>query len=228
MIDYNIVEKEVFEILKHDKSGHSTEHVFSVVNHAKKILAKIDNVENINKDVVLLSCLLHECDDYKIFGHEYSQKLINTNKILDKLDISETLKNEILDIMDNMGYSKYLKGVRPKSIEGQIVSDADMLELGSTAIVRTLNFGFSRNRPVFDVDQLPQKELQIDKYQAKEEHSINHFFDKILLIKDIMFTEPAKEIAEKRQKVLVDFLDDFFEYNYQDCSKWQELLQKYK
>lgn len=226
MLDYNFIEKEVDKILGKDSTGHSTEHVLTVVNNARKILNNID--KPVNEDIVLLACYLHDVDDYKLVGHEQAKNLTNTNNILNKLDISESEKTQVINIVENMGYSKTLKGIRPKTIEGMIVSDADMLDGGANGIVRCLEYGFSKNRKVFDVNILPEIDIDIDTYQTIETPSINHFFEKLLLIKDLMMTDHGKQMAQKRHNIMVSFLQNFFEERPEDCSEWFKLLEKYK
>lgn len=226
MIDYKFVESQVDKILGKDSSGHSTEHVLTVVNNAKQIL---DNLtEECNADIVLLSCYLHDVDDYKLVGEEQAETLANTRNILSMLDISQDDKSKVIQIIENMGYSKLLKGIRPTTIEGMVVSDADMLDGGANGVIRCLEFGFSKSRKVFDVNIMPVLEMDAATYRTIESPSINHFFEKLLLIKDVMMTSHGKKMAQKRHDIMIQFLENFFEERHEDCSQWLELLNKYK
>lgn len=227
MVNYNIVYAEVEKILGGDKSGHSMEHILTVVNNAKLIMSKID--EKFNEDIVLLACYLHDVDDYKLVGKEAADKLENTHSIINKLDISEEIKQEIIYIMKNMGYSKSLEGIRPKTIEGMIVSDADMLDaIGSAGLVRTIQYNTKKGNGIFKHDYLPNKEIDAEKYKNSAEPAVNHFFEKLLLIKNMMMTKPGQDLAQKRHNILYLFLENLFEENHEDCSEWQELLTQYK
>lgn len=226
MIDYNLVEQEVIKILGEDKSGHGMDHVLTVVKNARKIMKNLK--EPFNEEVVLLSCYLHDVDDYKLVGQEQAEKLTNTHNILDKLCVSTEIKEQILHIMENMGYSKYIAGIRPKTVEGMIVSDADMLDLGANGVVRCLEYGFKCGREVFNVNRLPNSELDVETYKTADTPSINHFFEKLLLIKGLMMTKPGEQMAQKRHNALVNFLENFFEERYEDCSEWVKLLEQYK
>lgn len=226
MIDYNLAEQEVRKILGSDKSGHGMDHILTVIKNAKKIMSSLN--EDFNEEIVLLACYLHDVDDYKIVGQEQADNLTNTNNILNKLSINDEMKQKIIHIMENMGYSKYISGVRPKTIEGMIVSDADMLDLGANGIVRCLEYGFKCGRDIFNVNRLPLKDLDIETYKTADTPSINHFFEKLLLIKDLMMTIPGKEMAEKRHLIMVSFLENFFEERYENCSEWIKLLEEYK
>lgn len=227
MVNYNIVYEEVEKILGNDKSGHSIEHILTVVNNAKLIMSKIN--EEFNKDIVLLSCYLHDVDDYKLVGQEQADKLTNTNNILNKLDISDDIKQKIIYIMQNMGYSKSLEGIRPKTIEGMIVSDADMLDaIGAAGLVRTIQYNTKKGNAIFKHGYLPSKQIDVEKYKNSAEPAVNHFFEKLLLIKNMMMTKPGLQLAKKRHNILYLFLENLFEENHEDCSAWQELLKQYK
>ena len=227
MIDYKYIKEEVTKVLGGDNSGHSMEHIFKVLKNADIILESIDN-SLVDKDVVKITCYLHDVDDYKIVGHEKAKTLANTHHVLNNIDVTQEQKEKIIHIIENMGYSKYLDGIRPTSLEGKVVSDADMLDLGANGIIRTLESGFVKGRPVFDVDNLPAVHESTVEYQKAQMPSINHFFEKVLLIKDIMFTEKGTELALKRHRIMYDFLENFFEERHEDCSAWLELLKEHK
>ena len=104
--------------------GHGFDHVERVrvlaMRFAKQQCADLEAVE--------LAALLHDVDDYKLFGQKYAEELINANAILDRYDIGLETKVAVLDVIATMGYSKHLEGIRPSTLEGQIVSDADMCD----------------------------------------------------------------------------------------------------
>ena len=132
------VKKEVQNILSKDRTAHGYYHAMKVCNMA------VDFAKNTDADleVVRLAALLHDVDDYKFFGKEYSEGLLNAKMIMNKVGVSKQKQDLVCDILSNMGYSKLLEGYRPTTIEGQLVSDADMLESnGANAIVKTLTFG---------------------------------------------------------------------------------------
>ena len=132
-----IVKELVYEILKNDNSGHGIDHIERVLNLSLKFCKE----EKGNKEKVILIALLHDVDDYKLFGIDNANNLTNAKKILDKIDISCDIKEEILDNVNCIGFNKRLKGLIPKSLEGKIVSDADMCDaLGVTGVLRTYQY----------------------------------------------------------------------------------------
>lgn len=123
-IDISGITRDVSAILSTDKSGHGIEHVNRVPRTAV-VFAKKEGADNV---IVQLAALLHDVDDYKLFGQVYADELVNANKILEKYSVDEQTKSVVLGIIRSMGYSKYLEGIRPKTIEGMVVSDADMCD----------------------------------------------------------------------------------------------------
>ena len=211
---------------RHD--GHGFDHIERVKNLAVKFAEQ----EGADVEIVTLASLLHDADDYKLFGQENADKLINTNRILDENCIDDGTKAQVLNIIKNMGYSKSLSGIRPKTIEGKIVSDADMCDaIGAEGILRVYAYGASKNRVFFDKNLAPiaNDDLTSAEYvrAAKNAttHSVQHFFDKLLKINGILLTSAGKKEGAKRQKIMIDFLDELF--REEDAESWSAYLREY-
>jgi len=124
-----------------------------------------------------------------------------------------------------------LKGIRPTSSEGKIVSDADMLDaIGANGIVRCMAFALARcETPIFDSEIWPETEMSAEEYKKpnrKSDNFINHFFEKLLKLKNMMLTNAGKEEALKRHKLMVDFLEGYFREN--NLQKWLQYLYDYE
>ena len=136
------------------------------------------------------------------------------------------IQSAVLDIIQVMGYNKYLESVRPTTIEGMVVSDVDMCDaIGAEGILRTHAYALSKGNLFFDSTLSPQDaEKNADNYRAtKKTHSVQHFFDKLLTIPSIMMTSVGRTEATKRQKIMVDFLQELFrEENNPQWSKYLE------
>lgn len=221
----------VAELLCGDKSGHGDEHVIRVYELALKFCQS----EDVDRDIVALSALLHDADDYKIFGEQSAKNLTNAHNIMNKASIDQKTQECVADIITNMGYSKLLSGTRPKIFEGQIVSDADMCDaIGSIGILRWHQYVLSHDSKVFDPEILPQESISVDEYkkqcssngqQLVGGNPINHYFDKLLKLKSLMLTEAGKKEGSKRQQIMIDFLYEFFRENNQP--KWIKLLDDF-
>jgi uncharacterized protein len=193
----------------------------------------MQNIQDIDKEVVILASLLHDVDDYKLFGQEASDNLINAKRIMNECGVEENVKQKVCDIIFNMGYSKLLSGIRPKNKEGMIVSDADMLDAtGINGIIRTLNYAFSRclkyGTPVFDKNEWPEINMSAERYKSRDRKSdncINHFFEKTLRLGNLMMTREGHEMAKVRLGRMVDFLRGYFDEN--DVPHWNDYLNDY-
>ena len=212
----------VSELLKNDDSGHGIDHIARVYNLAMQFTKK----ENCDRNIVALAALLHDADDYKLFGRKNQEELTNTRIILDKIGADKATKIKVLDIVKTIGYTKRLKGICPNSIEGKIVSDADMCDAaGVMGIIRTLQYSIKFDKPFFDKDIWPDEQINADKTKKAADTAVCHFFEKLLKLKIFMLTQPGREEADKRHKVFVTFLRQVF--REENAPQWEEYLDKY-
>ena len=213
---------QVEEILKNDKSGHGMEHI----NRVLSIAQTIAKTEECDKEIVYLTALLHDVDDYKLFGEDNQNNLTNTNKILTTINIDSDRKEKIIKNIKEIGFSTRLKGIFPSSIEAKIVSDADMCDaIGAIGIVRTHQYCATHNQPFFDKKTFPTVQTAENYKKTGSLTAVCHFFEKILLLKDFMLTKKGKEIANSRHEFMVQFLTQYFEE--EQVPEWQEYLKKY-
>ncbi len=146
------VRKQVCKLLDKYNSDHGMEHVNRVLN----LSLKFAEIEKANKEVVALIALLHEVDDYKLFGIESTNNLTNARNILDQCFVEDNIKNQVLNAIKTIGYSKRLKGISPITLEGMIVSDADMCDgIGITGILRSYQYNLAHGNIFFDKNIYP-------------------------------------------------------------------------
>ena len=230
MTEWNLLNEKVKAHMNQDSCGHGFDHVERVLQIAQKLM---QNLSDIDKEIVLLASLLHDADDYKLFGQEACDNLTNAKRIMSECSVDEKTKQKVCDIISSMGYSKFLKGIRPTSKEGMIVSDADMIDAtGINGIIRTLNYAFSRcqkyGTPVFDKNEWPEINMSAERYKSRDRKSdncINHFFEKTLRLGNLMMTEEGKQMAKVRLSRMVEFLRGYFDEN--DVPEWNEYLENY-
>lgn len=218
------IERAVEEILGTGGDGHGFDHVQRVTRMALDFAQQ----EDADLEVVELASLLHDVDDYKLFGEAHAEGLINARRILDENNIDVDTQGRVIEIIKTMGYSKYLKGVRPITLEGAIVSDADMCDaIGAQGILRTHEYSLSKGGDFFDKNIAPNvEEKTSEQYKnAKIEHATQHFFDKLLIINSILMTVAGKEEGAKRQRIMVDFLVEIF--REEGATEWSDYLQEF-
>lgn len=217
------VKKQVCKLLDKDNSGHGMEHV----NRVLKLSLKFAEIENANKDVVALIALLHDVDDYKLFGMESADNLTNTRRILKQCSVDDNIKEQVLNAVRTIGYSKRLKGIRPITIEGMIVSDADMCDaLGANGILREYSYCIKHEKPFFDKNIFPIENITAETHKTScADSSVCHIFEKMLKLKDLMLTKSGKEEAIARHQIIVDFLYHLF--NEENVPEWIDYLDNY-
>lgn len=217
------IKKQVYELLNNDDSGHGYDHVERVLNMSLKFAKK----ENADINVVSLIALLHDVDDYKLFGIENANNLTNAKKFMNNANVSLKLQKKVLSELSCIGYSKALKEIRPKTIEGMIVSDADMCDcLGITGILRIYKYGLKNGKPFFDKDIFPIENITADEYNSRCANSgVCHIFEKILKLKYLMMTDSGKEEAINRHEIVLDVLYHLFEE--ENAPEWKEYLDSY-
>ena len=204
-----------------DNSGHDFEHIKRVYSNACLLLKQTPQC---NEFVVKMSALLHDVDDRKL-GTDGN----NTLKFLQTLDMDEVIIKQILDTINAISFSKSGDNPNFLTVEMKLLSDADKLDaIGAIGICRAIMFGTSRNAKFFDENIFPQTNLTKDEYKdltRTSNNTINHFFDKLLKLKDAMKTDIGKKEAQKRHEFMILFLEQFFQEN--NLPEWQKYLNQY-
>ena len=192
--------KEIFE---HDYSGHDFWHSMRVYKNAMRIAEE----ETCNQSVVMLGSLLHDVDDKKLFQTE---NYANARKIMKLCNVNESTSETVIEAIRTVSFQGN-DSVIPRTIEGKIIQDADRLDaIGAIGIARTFAFGGSRGRNIYDPTIQPRMELAECDYKTYEGTTVNHFYEKLFLLKDRMNTETAKKIAEQRDRFMHQFIDEFY------------------
>lgn len=195
-------EKFVQSIFANDSSGHDWWHIHRVRNLALE-LAKREKADDF---IVEMAALLHDVDDWKL-----NQSGNQVTKWLNNLPLSEEIRKHIFAITVNVSFKGAGVPTPMESTEGKVVQDADRLDaIGAIGIARTFAFGGSRDRLIYHPDTAPEMHQNFASYQQNQSHTINHFYEKLLLLKDRMQTQSGREMAAHRHKVLEDFLDEFY------------------
>lgn len=191
--------------LSHDFSGHDMAHIERVVKLANKIL---NHQPQANAFIVLMSAYLHDVIDEKVIA-DVNNAINELQDYLRTLNLTTEEIRAIFDIIENMSYRKNLSQQAILSLEGQIVQDADRLDaIGAIGIGRTFYYGGNKHNIMHDPNILPRTKLNEDNYKQPNT-VINHFYEKLFLLKDMMNTQTAKQIAEQRHEILVKFVKQF-------------------
>ena len=199
------------EFVKDKLQGAEAGHDWFHIERVWKLSKKIALTENANSLVVELAALLHDIADPKFHNGDETVALIISREFLESQNIEEEIIAQVLYVIQNISFKNRGEAPSSPSIELQIVQDADRLDaIGAIGIARTFNFGGFKNNLMYDPNLPPQLNMTKEEYKKSNGTTINHFYEKLLLLKDLMNTSEAKKIAEKRHQIMLNFLDDFY------------------
>lgn len=202
------IQNKVKHQLKDAEAGHDWEHIVRVCTNAKQLLVK----EKANQEIVMLGCLLHDIADAKFhYGDEEIGPKIAL-QMMEEVGYSIRIQKKVEEIIRGISFKNSFEIPFDKSIEFQLVQDADRLDaIGAIGIARAFHYGGFKNRSLFNKSIPPVIHASKEAYKNSTSPTINHFYEKLLLLKDKMNTSEAKIIANKRHQTMLAFLDAFFE-----------------
>lgn len=201
------VKIEIKSQFEGESTGHDWFHIERVWRNAKLISEK----ENCNKFVVELSALLHDIADHKFVENSDEEALTRINSLLFQLDVDQKLIDEVVFIVQNCSFKGGVAKNAITSIEGLIVQDADRLDaIGAIGIARTFAYGGKFGNEIYNPEVSPQKFKSAKEYRDSRTHTVNHFYEKLLKLKEGMNTETGKLLAEERHNFMLKFLEQFY------------------
>ena len=193
--------------LANAEGGHDWFHIERVYNNAMHI-AKGELVDEL---VVALGALLHDIADSKFFNGDETVAPKMATEFLISQNCDSAIIEHVVQIIKNISFKGGNKAQEFTSPELEVVQDADRLDaIGAIGIARTFNYGGFKNRKLYDPEIKPQLDMTVDEYKKSTAPTINHFYEKLLLLKDRMNTKTGKKIAEKRHAYMESFLEQFY------------------
>jgi uncharacterized protein len=188
-----------------DSSGHDWWHIYRVWKNALAICAH----EKADEFVVQLAALLHDLDDWKFNANE-DETPHRAKAWMESCKVDPQTNERVCEIIMHISFKGAQVKNKMDSMEGFIVQDADRLDaIGAIGIGRAFAYGGYKDRPMYDPELAPQMHATFEQYKNSKSATINHFYEKLLLLKDMMNTPTAKKIAEVRHDVMLSFLDQF-------------------
>ena len=190
-----------------DGSGHDWWHIYRVWSLAKNIAVQ----EGANLMVVELSALLHDIADWKFHDGDDSIGPKMAEQFLQENLVEREVIDPVIEIIANISYKGAGVPTPMKTLEGKVVQDADRLDaIGAMGIARTFAYGGHKNRLIYHPDEQPVMHQSFEDYKKNKGHTINHFHEKLLLLKDRMNTASAIRLAEGRHQYMQGYLDQFY------------------
>jgi len=198
----------VRDTLSNAEGGHDWWHVYRVWKLSKHIAEK-EKVAN--PLVVELGALLHDIADSKFYGGDETIGPEMASYFLNKQHVDRDVIAHVLNIIRNISFKNSFDKQQFNSKELTVVQDADRLDaIGAIGIARTFNYGGHKGREIYNPEIKPETQLTKEKYKKSSSPTINHFYEKLLLLKDKMNTQTGKKIALKRHIFLKEFLKEFY------------------
>ncbi|MBU7446719.1 MULTISPECIES: HD domain-containing protein [Lactiplantibacillus] len=191
--------------LAQDHSGHGSDHLERV----NRLARRLAQAEQANLNLTLAAAWLHDVIDDKLMA-DSEQAHHDLADQLSELGVSTADQTAIFDIIDHMSFSKSLNGAQKLSLEGQIVQDADRLDaIGAIGIARALYYSGHVGEKIYDPAIAPREHLTKEQYRQQPGTAINHFYEKLFKLADMMNTPAAKALAKRRTDVMRAFVDQF-------------------
>jgi uncharacterized protein len=188
------------------EGGHDWWHIYRVW----KLSQKIAETENADLFVVELAALLHDIADPKFHHGDEEIGPRIARGFLQEQHVDTPTVDHVINIIENMSFKNSLGKVNFSSPEMHVVQDADRLDaIGAIGIARAFNFGGFKNRPLYDPEIKPELNMSKETYKLSLSPTLNHFYEKLLLLKDKMNTPAGRQIAEERHQFMEVYLDRF-------------------
>jgi uncharacterized protein len=203
--------------LKNAESGHDWFHIERVWKNSLNIAKSQIEIENskengneLNLLVIQLGALLHDIADHKFHGGDDSKGSQVAREFLENQNADNQTIDSVCNIINKISFKGSNTADEMDSLEGKIVQDADRLDaIGAIGIGRAFSYGGFRNRQMYNPEQNPNMNMDWDQYKKNEGTTINHFYEKLLLIKDRMNTDGGRKLAEKRHDYMNEFVVRF-------------------
>lgn len=201
--------------LEGEGSGHDWWHIYRVWNNARYIASQEEGADQL---IVELAALLHDIGDHKFHDGDETVGPRMVRSWLQEQQLDEALIQTVCDIVEKLSYKGAGTSSAMPTLEGRIVQDADRLDaIGAIGIARTFAYGGHKNRELYNPAISPVLHDNFAAYKSSTAPTINHFYEKLLLLKDRMHTPTARAMAEKRHTYMEAFLEQFYaEWNATD------------
>lgn len=201
--------KETEEFVRSYFESEGTGHDWWHIHRVRQMALKIAKTEGGDQFLIEMAALLHDLDDWKLNPENESSK---TKEWLNQINLNNSDSEKILEIISQISF----KGARVENLalsaEARIVQDADRLDaIGAIGVARAFSYGGSKSRLIYHPDIPPVLHDSFESYKNNTAPTINHFYEKLLLIKKRLNTQTAIDIAEKRHKFMEAFLNEFFD-----------------
>jgi len=203
----NLIESKVRSTFQNEGTGHDWYHIHRV----RKVALHLAEKEGADTEVVELAALLHDIADHKFHDHDLTAGPAKAKELILENGGGDELANRVSQIISETSFKGAGVETPVSSIESAVVQDADRLDaIGAIGIARTFAYGGSKGQPIYIPDLKPTAHTNFEAYAKNRTSTINHFYEKLLLLKDRMHTESGKKMAEERHQFMEEYLEQFY------------------
>jgi len=203
--------KRTEDYIASESSSEGSGHDWFHVDRVRKMAIRIGRLESCDLFITEMAALLHDLDDWKLTDSK-STASSKSEKWLHEVGVSPEFSDLILKVIDEVSYKGAGTETLVSSAEAAVVQDADRLDaIGAIGIARTFAYGGHKNRLIYDPKVLPVLHSDFEEYKKSTAPTLNHFYEKLLLLKNRMNTTTAKTIAEGRHQFMENYLSQFYD-----------------
>jgi len=200
-------EKKIGEVLGHDTSGHDLWHIKRVVALSRMI----GKQEGGDLFLIELAAWLHDIADHKYHNGDHSAGPREARKWMESQNLSEKTIKQVVTIIEEISFKGSEVKTPMSTLEGKVVQDADRLDaIGAIGIARTFAYGGSKGHAMYEPDIKPVFHSDFESYKKSKAPVINHFYEKLLLLKELINTETGRQLADERHRFMEGFLEQFY------------------
>ncbi|WP_020404739.1 HD domain-containing protein [Gracilimonas tropica] len=202
--------KETENYVRNKLEGEGTGHDWWHIHRVRSIAVKLAEEEHADLFVVNLAALLHDIADHKFYGGDEEIGPATARHWLESLQVENPVINHVCDIIRDISFKGARVETPMKTVEGKVVQDADRLDaLGAIGIARAFAYGGYKKRPLYDPDIKPEMHDSFESYKKSKGSTLNHFYEKLFLLKDRMNTKSGRKLALKRHRFMEQFVEQF-------------------
>ena len=203
-----LIEKTV-DYVKRNMENGEVGHDWSHVERVWKMAKRIGIGEKADMFIVEMAALLHDIADWKFHGDGAGE--LKARTWMETIGVKKEDIESVVHVVENISFKGSGEKEKMSTLEGKVTQDADRLDaLGAIGIARALTFAGHVGNPIYDPEIKPRSDMKFSEYKESKEPAINHFYEKLLLLKDRMNTKTGKELAEQRHKFMEKYLEQFF------------------
>lgn len=200
------IEQAVKALFEQQEGSHDWQHI----DRVRRTALLLQKQEGGDATVIELAALLHDISDHKYNGGDFEAGTHVAREFLEKSHCPSNIIEQVCAVVAIVSFKGALVADQQTSLEGKIVRDADRLDaIGAIGIARAFAYGGSKNRALYIPEVAPTLHQSKEAYFQDQGHTINHFYEKLLLLKDRMETKTALQIAEQRHQFMLDFIEQF-------------------